>query len=447
MRNFKKLIACHSRLLLLLFLTANASTGYGQPMTLEQAVKQGLDKNRVLKISSYKVSLAEMRYKEAVDVTLPSLKATAGYTRQSDLTPPAIQLPGFKEPVTLFPIYVNNYVGKVSLYETIFSGGRLKYAEQSQELLEQSAKLDAVKDQDEIVFSIINSYFNLYKLQQSSKIVEENLHLLDERIKEATDMEKNGVLLHNDVLRIQLQQSNTELTKLDLQNNLSVADFDFNILIGSNEKSTVTTDSNEVKDIPSLMPLDEYIADAIKNRNDLQALTTRTKSLENNFKIAQNGYYPQIGISANWYDMRPNPRVIPPEDKFITTWDAGIALTWDLTNLYSNRHQISDVRIQLQQSQETTRQFEDGIKMEVNQNYLACTEALQRIKVIQTSQQQAEENFRIMNLRYKNGLALTSDYLDADVSLVQTQINLMLAKADASVNYYKLLKSVGAKIF
>src|SRR5438309_1345643 len=82
------------------------SITYGQPMSLEQAVKQGLDNNRELKISSYKVSLAETRYKEAVDLTLPSLKATAGYTRQSDLTPPAILLPGFPEPVTLFPIYV-----------------------------------------------------------------------------------------------------------------------------------------------------------------------------------------------------------------------------------------------------------------------------------------------------------------------------------------------------
>src|SRR5437870_850954 len=106
----------------LFFLSLFLSVGFtkAQPMTLEQAVKQGLDNNRQLKISSYKVSLAEMKYKEAVDVTLPSLKATAGYTRQSDLTPASIQFPGFKEPVTLFPIYVNNYIGRISLYETIF---------------------------------------------------------------------------------------------------------------------------------------------------------------------------------------------------------------------------------------------------------------------------------------------------------------------------------------
>src|SRR5207245_2195042 len=143
----------------------------GQPLTLTQAIRQGLDNNRELKISSYKVALAEMKYKEAVDVALPSLKAIAGYTRQSDLTPPTFLFPGAKEPVVLFPIYVNNYSARVALYETIFSGGRLKYAEQAQLLLQQATKLDAVKDQDEVVFNIVSSWFNLYKLQQSSKIV------------------------------------------------------------------------------------------------------------------------------------------------------------------------------------------------------------------------------------------------------------------------------------
>src|SRR5947207_3935972 len=105
-----------STILLLLLLIATVA--HSQQMTLQQAIKQGIDNNRQLKISSYKVALAEIKYKEAVDLTLPAIKASAGYTRQSDLTPPAFLFPGAKEPITLFPIYVNNYSARVSLYET-----------------------------------------------------------------------------------------------------------------------------------------------------------------------------------------------------------------------------------------------------------------------------------------------------------------------------------------
>jgi len=393
-----------------------------QVLSLDQAIKQGVENNRQLKISAYKVALAETKYKEAVDLTLPSLKASAGYTRLSDVDQPKIQFPGAPEPVALFPVYVNNYSGRISLSETIFSGFRLKYAMESQKLLQQATKLDAGRDHDEVVFNIINAYFNLYKLQQSIQIVDESLRSLDQRISESQKMEQQGILLHNDVLKLQLQRSNTELTRIDLQNNLAIASYNFNILIGNNEKAFVSIDSTIVKDVESLKSMDEYISDAMKNRSDLQALTTRSKSIDNNLKIAKNSYYPQLAVAANYYDARPNPRVIPPQDKFVTTWDAGLVLTWDLMNLYSNKHNIADSRIQFQQSEENIHLMEDGIKMEVNQDYITCNQSKQKIEVMQSSLQQAEENYRIVNSRFHSSLALTSELVDADAALLQSKV-------------------------
>lgn len=414
-----------------------------QVITLDQAIKQGVENNRQLKISSYRVALAETKYKEAVDLTLPSLKASAAYTRLSDVDEPKIQFPGAPEPVALFPVYVNNYSARVSLSETVFSGFRLKYAMQSQKLLQEAAKLDAGKDKDEVVFNIISAYFNIYKLQKSIEIVNENLHSLDQRISEAGKMEQQGIMLHNDVLKLQLQKSNVELTRIDLQNNLSVATYNFNILIGSNEKSAVAVDSSAVKEPETLKPMDEYVSDAMKNRNDLQALTARNSSVGNNFRIAKNSYYPQLAVAANYYDSRPNPRIIPPEDKFVSTWDAGLVLSWDLTNLYSNKHLVEDSRIQMQQSEENIHLLSDAIKMEVNQDYLSCMQSQQKIDVMQSSLAQAEENYRIINSRFTNALVLTSELVDADVALLQARINLVLTKADARVSYYRLMKATG----
>jgi outer membrane protein len=298
-------------------------------------------------------------------------------------------------------------------------------------------------DRDEVVFNIIHAYFNLYKLQQSIRIVEENLRSLDQRIGEAQKMEDQGVLLHNDLLKIQLQRSNSELARIDLENNLAVANYNFNILIGNDEKFTTGTDSAIVQDMQSLKTLDEYLSDAMKNRRDLQAMSTRSKSIENNFRIAKNSVYPQLAVAANYYDARPNPRVIPPQDKFVTTWDAGVVLSWDLMNLYSNRHNVEDTRIQLKQSGENIHMMEDRIKMEVNQAYVSCTESKQKIEVMQSSLLQAEENYRLVNSRFNNALALTSELIDGDAALLQAKVNLTLAKADASLNYFKLMKSTG----
>ena len=75
--------------------------------------------------------------------------------------------------------------------------------------------------------------------------------------------------------------------------------------------------------------------------------------------------------------------------------------------------------------------------------YLAWKEATRRVVVLQKSVEQAEENYRISDSRYKNSLVLLSELLDADNALLNTKINLTLSKADAQVAYYRLMKSTG----
>jgi len=173
-------------------------------------------------------------------------------------------------------------------------------------------------------------------------------------------------------------------------------------------------------------------------------LSTRGKSLENNVKVARTGYYPQLAVAANYYDARPNPRVIPPQDKFVNTWDAGVVLSWDLMNLYSNKHTMADQKIQLRQNEEVKNQLVDNIKMDVNQSYVACQQAAQKIELTQVSVKQAEENYRIVNSRYNSSLALTSDLVDANLVMLQAKVSQTLARADALLSYYRLMKSTGS---
>jgi len=84
-----------------------------------------------------------------------------------------------------------------------------------------------------------------------------------------------------------------------------------------------------------------------------------------------------------------------------------------------------------------------NVKREVNQNYQNYTQALSKIKLLQTSIDQAGENNKILESKYKSNIASATDRADAETLLYQAQINLELAKADAGLAYYTLLKSTG----
>jgi outer membrane protein len=85
----------------------------------------------------------------------------------------------------------------------------------------------------------------------------------------------------------------------------------------------------------------------------------------------------------------------------------------------------------------------DNIKNEINQNYQNYLTALNKIKLLQTSIEQAGENNNILASKYKSNIASATDKADAETLLYQAQINLELAKADAGLAYYTLLKSTG----
>lgn len=426
----------------LLLAVTNAIAADKKSLALQDAVKTALENSNNIKLSKAKVDLAKAKYNQLIDATLPSLKVSGGYTRQSDIEELKFQTPGSSEPVVLYPNIPNVYTTRASLTETIFSGFRLKYAQQSQKFLQQAVELDAQKDSDEVIFNVVNAYFNIYKIKQSQAVVDQTLEHVKQHVKDVQSWEKNGIVTHNEVLKWQLQQTNMELAKLDLQNNLQIALYNLSLMIGLDDEVT-NIDTNLIFTSRALSSEEDYMKSAGSMRSDLMAMDLRYKATSNSLKVAKNGFYPNIAVGANYVYARPNQRIFPLRDLWKETWDAGITLTWDITNLYSNRHNIDEARANQSQAEAQKEILSDAIKMEINQNYLMYDEANKKTDVFAVSVAQAHENYRITENKYKNQLVLQSELLDADNALLQSKINLINSKADAEVAYYRLLKSSG----
>lgn len=412
-------------------------------LTLNQLIQLGLDSSKSLRISDARLKFAQAKYDQAYDAALPSVRLNANYTRLSDIEEPKLLFPGSSTPVSLFPVYVNNYSVNLTASEVIFSGFRLKYAKESTDLLNQASKFDFEKDKQEIIFTLISSYFTIYKLETSSQIITDQLKQTNERIRETQLALNNGLATQNDLLRWQLQVSNLELTQLDIQNNFQIANFNLNLLLGLNEYNKIIVDTNEINKAQSIGTLQSFLDLAAKNRGDLNSAQTRSLSSFNNYKIAKNSYLPRISVQGELLDARPNNRYIPPVDKLNSTWAAGISFNWDLMNLYSNRHFVDEFQSIYSQSKDGVAILSDAIKSEVNQNYLSFLSAIKKIDVMQKTVNQSEENLRLIDSRYKNSMVTLSELLESNTTFIQAKINMALSKADMQIAYYKLLKSTG----
>jgi len=118
-------------------------------------------------------------------------------------------------------------------------------------------------------------------------------------------------------------------------------------------------------------------------------------------------------------------------------------LSWNFGALWNNKNKVSEARIQRDQVQINKSITVDNIKDEVNQSYQNYITALNKINLLQTSINQATENNKLQESRYQSNIVTATDRADAQTLLYQAQINLELAKADAGLAYYTLLKSTG----
>jgi outer membrane protein len=111
--------------------------------------------------------------------------------------------------------------------------------------------------------------------------------------------------------------------------------------------------------------------------------------------------------------------------------------------LWTSKNKLAEARIQRDEVAINKGITTDNVKNEVNQDYQQYLTALNKVQLLQTSIEQAGENNNILESKYKSNIASATDRADAETLLYQAQINLELAKADAGLAYYTLLKSTG----
>jgi len=424
--------------LLLIAFTSNANA-QDRTLTLKEAIDLGLQNSKTLKLSQAKIDEAVSQYNQAKDRALPTGSVSYTYDRAQI---PYNNLSFGKESIDL-PKSANAYLGILSLNETIFGGNKLKYARQSTDLLTQVSRLDADNNKDQITYDVISSYYNLYKVLQSIKVVNQNITTVDAQIHQSQRFFEQGLVTKNDVLRFQLQKANIQLNGIDLESNRKIINYSLDVLLGLPETTQLNIDEITADTSRAIGPLTAYIDTAMANRQEVKQLVLRGRVAETNIKDVRADALPNISAGLNGYYVDANGNPLPKIGNFITPVTIGVTASWSFSSLWTNKNKVTQAKIQREEVSINQGILADNVKNEVNQDYQNYLQALDKIRLLQTSIEQAGENNNILESKYKSNIASATDRADAETLLYQAQINLELAKADAGLAYYTLLKSTG----
>lgn len=413
---------------------------------MDSAVAMGIKHSHVIALSAAQVSQSQAVLSEVKDMVMPNVDAAIGYTRLSDVPVQYFKFPGLPGEIpstSLFPIILNSYTATASIQESVFNGFQWKNGVQSLGYTEKASEYSLESKKNDVSISIITAYLNLFKLEKAYSLIEQSLDQVKAHVKEVSDFASHGLATENDVLRTKLQQSNIELSEIDVNNQIQTINYNLDIMLGIPENTRIQIDTTTILADKTIHPLPYYLQKFVNDRYDIQAAEMQEKAQEAGIKVTESGIYPKLLVAADYNYLRPNPRIVPPLDAFQPSWDIGFRISYSLTGLYENKNKMAESRAKLVETQAMYDQLNESAKMEINQDYLQYQQALQKITVSQKSLEQANENYRIVKSKYDNHVALLTDLIDANNFLLNAQINLISAKADAQMAYYGLLKAAG----
>ena len=414
--------------LLLLVFTQNQAQEK-KLLNLKEAVEMAVNNSDASLLAKTKVKTSKLELDNTKNNRYPSVKASAQYLRLSSANVDSNLQSNSSSTEPAAPLKIDQLmIGQVNAAMPIFNGFKLKNSIKESESLYQSETFSAKHTKEQIGMEVVNLFSSLYKAQQMTDLIEDNLKSAEQRVKDFTAMEENGLIARNDLLKAQLQQSNIQLSLDNAKKNTAVANFKLITLLKLPENTEVEIDIEAVK--KDMMSNQGNIS--LGERNDLKSLELKKAAAESGIKIAKSNYYPSLSLTGGYIAFDLNNVLT-----VTNAMNVGVGVSYDLSNIFKNGKQVKLAQSRVKETEIAVSLMNDQVKEEVFQAQENYKLSQKQSLVYDKAVEQASENYRIVKDKYDNSLSNTNDLLEADFEQLQAKINQALSKADVAQKYYE----------
>lgn len=420
-----------------IFFTGISSLGAQEKtsLNLDEAIHLAWTKSNEVSLANSKVATKQYELRSIKNNQYPDLKVSGQYQRLAKASVNLkINKSNDSEPL---PIVDQLMLGQVNASVPVFSGFKIQNSIKVYENIYQAEMATASQTKEEIAMKVINNYASLYKAQKTIELLKENQKSAQQRAIDFGEMEKNGIIPRNDLLKSQLQVSKIQLSIDEAATNLNIVNFYLVTLLKLPVETQLEVRESDFANFQmDNIPTNEE--PALQNRKDLEAIRFQEKASQANIKMAKSAYYPAIALIGG-YTALDLKNVITVQNAM----NIGVGVSYDLSAILKNGTMVKLAESKTLEVQNSQAILTDYIKIQVQKAIEDYELALKQNTVYGQALEQSSENYRIIKDKYDNGLSDTNDLLEADVEQLGSKINKALAKANIIQKYYELLSVTG----
>jgi outer membrane protein len=406
-------------------------------LTLQDAIALSKVQNKQVRAARSEENASDADLKDAKNAALPGIAFNGDYERFTKLT----LYNNFLWDSKSIPKYPSPNGADVDLSSSfnLYSGGRQRSFVIEQNLKKELAGINVQDQSGNISLQVAAQYLTMVSLADQKKFINEQIVRAETRVKNINSLYRNQKVTRSDVLRAELNLSSVKLDLERVQNDIKISNQKLNVLIDLPDTTTIipADSANMARPaVESLLPLLGNVgADAYAIRKADEGVKLQNEQIKN----IKSNYSPSLSLFSTYLLSYPNNIFYPPVDQAYSIGLVGFKVQYNISSLYQNKHKVSASKIRLEEFQLQRQSISDNTQQQANSLLIKYQEALDRISVNEKSIEQARVNYKIVNAKYLNQLALLTDLLDADDLYQETRDNLVQAQTGAQFIYYSLL--------
>ena len=432
-------------LLMILFAASVLAQGAEKPLTLEESVKIALERDLRLQSAIEQIMASEFRRRAAFAEFLPKWTGQYSYTRldetphtESIITGPS----GKPVPTRIETGTRDNYTLNTTISQTLFAGGAIDANYHIEVLGLNISKVDSEAVKRDIVLLVREGYFIILATEKLRTIGEQNVKLLEAQLEVTKAFFEVGIVPKNDVLQAEVRLSNARQQLVRADNAVSLAKSSFNNLLRRDVNEALeVVDILEYKPFP--LRFEDCLDEALEKRPEIRSLELKVDQAKESVRLAKSGFYPTVGLSGNYSRFGDEPWVDGTRFREPYSWNVGGLITFTLGDWGRVGHRVSESKVKVTQTENSKNQVVESIVLEVKRGYLNVIEAEKNIAVTEKAIEQAEENLRMNEERYKYQVATQTEVLDAVTLLAQARVNYLSALSDFNIARARLDRAMG----
>jgi outer membrane protein len=424
-------------LMLVFFIMAPGVSAAEKVFTLDESIETALKQSVLIHAAQEGVLGAEAQKKEAFTGFLPKLNTSYSYTWLN------------REPYMLIPptppIRVgtqDNYTWAVEAKQPLFAGGGILANYEASKIGHDISRMDEATATQDIIQEVKVSFFNILKAEKLLGVARQSLEQLQAHRHVAQNFFDVGLIPRNELLQSEVQVANGEQSLIRAENGVELAKSKFNTVLRRNINDPV-----QVEDILTYRPYDLNIDDCIKsameNRPEIKSQALKVEQAKSLVKLARSDFYPTVSAVGHYERVGDTPGVSGTAFKDAESWYVMGVASWTFWEWGKTKNRVDASRSKENQSIDLLNNARDQITLEVKNAYLLMRESEKQVMVAQKTIEQAQENFRINQERYREKVATSTDVLDAQTLLTRAKSDHANALSEYHISHARLERAMG----